>query len=44
MKLRNIKIIILTLPLIMAISCGKKGCNDPVAHNFDPSATKDDGT
>ena len=28
----------------MAISCGKKGCTDPVAHNFDPSATKDDGT
>jgi PKD repeat protein len=44
MKLRNIKIILLTLPLIMAISCGKKGCTDPVAHNFDPSATKDDGT
>ena len=44
MKLRNIKTIILTLPLIMAISCGKKGCTDPVAHNFDPSATKDDGT
>ena len=25
-------------------SCAKKGCTDPTAHNFDPSATKDDGS
>lgn len=25
-------------------SCGKKGCTDPVAHNFNPNATKDDGS
>ena len=29
---------------MFVLSCGKKGCTDPVAHNFDPSATKDDGT
>jgi PKD repeat protein len=25
-------------------SCGKKGCTDPVAYNFNPNATKDDGS
>ena len=25
-------------------SCGKKGCTDPSAHNFNPNATKDDGS
>ncbi|MBH19822.1 MAG: hypothetical protein CL851_05265 [Crocinitomicaceae bacterium] len=45
MKLMNYKkIILFSIPIILAISCGKKGCTDPVAHNFDPSATKDDGT
>ena len=25
------------------LSCGKEGCTDPLAHNFDESAKKDDG-
>ena len=45
MKLMNYKkIILFSIPLMFVLSCGKKGCTDPVAHNFDPSATKDDGT
>ena len=28
---------------LLFVSCGKEGCTDPVAHNFDPKATKDDG-
>ena len=45
MKLMNYKkIILFSIPLMFVLSCGKKGCTDPKAHNFDPSATKDDGT
>lgn len=29
---------------IFIASCGKKGCTDPNATNYDPDATKDDGT
>lgn len=38
-----IKIILFTSPFLILINCGKEGCTDPIAHNFDPSATKDDG-
>ena len=44
MNLRNIKITLFIIPLFFTVSCGKKGCTDPIAHNFDPSATKDDGS
>ena len=40
----KLKSILLLLPLALVWSCAKKGCTDPIAHNFDPSATKDDGS
>ena len=40
----KLKSILLLLPLMLVWSCAKKGCTDPTAHNFDPSATKDDGS
>ena len=40
------KLTILTSVLALGIlaSCGKDGCTDPTAPNYDPDATKDDGT
>ena len=38
-----IKIILFTSPFLILINCAKEGCTDPIAHNFDPSATKNDG-
>ncbi len=38
-----LKILLFTLPFLLFVNCGKDGCTDPLAHNFDPSATKDDG-
>ena len=38
-----LKILLFTLPLVLFTNCGKEGCTDPIAHNFDPSATKNDG-
>ena len=29
--------------MIISISCSKEGCTDSAAHNYDPTATKDDG-
>lgn len=29
---------------IAAVSCGKEGCKDPTASNYDPDAKKDDGS
>ena len=34
---------LITLTIFIA-SCGKKGCTDPNATNYDPKATKDDGS
>ena len=38
-----LKILLFTFPYLLFTNCGKEGCTDPIAHNFDPSATKDDG-
>jgi len=38
-----LKILLFTFPLVLFTNCGKEGCTDPIAHNFDPSATKNDG-
>ena len=38
-----IKIILFTFHFLLFTNCGKEGCTDPKAHNFDPSAIKDDG-
>ena len=37
-----LKILLFTFPLVLFTNCGKEGCTDPIAHNFDPSATKND--
>lgn len=42
MKIIN-KLFYITLFLLVILSCGKEGCTDPLAHNFDDSAKKDDG-
>ncbi|MBL6871072.1 MAG: hypothetical protein ISQ95_00595, partial [Flavobacteriales bacterium] len=42
MKIIN-KLFYITLYLLVIQSCGKEGCTDPLAHNFDDSAKKDDG-
>ena len=41
MKFKNL---LLLIPICLVWSCAKKGCTDPTAHNFDPGATKDDGS
>ena len=38
-----IKILLFTFPILLFTNCGKEGCTDPIAHNFDRSATKNDG-
>ena len=38
-----LKILLFTFPLLLFTNCGKEECTDPIAHNFDPSATKNDG-
>ena len=32
-----LKILLFTFPLVLFTNCGKEGCTDPIAHNFDPS-------
>ena len=41
-KMKNI-IYYITFVMIISISCSKEGCTDSAAHNYDPTATKDDG-
>ena len=38
------KIVYTLLMVGLFYSCSKDGCTDPSAHNFDPNATKDDGS
>ena len=38
------KILVLMFVLVLFVRCGKKGCTDPYAKNYDPEATKDDGS
>ena len=38
------KIILFSIPLMFVLSCGKKGCTDPTAINYDSEAEKDDGS
>ena len=42
MKRKTYKKYIIYIPFFF-LNCGKEGCTDPIAHNFDPSATKNDG-
>ena len=44
MKLSKITIFLMTLAIGSLASCGKKGCTDPTASNYDAEATKDDGS
>ena len=38
------KLIIFIFSVVLLGSCGKEGCNDPQAKNYDSSVKKDDGT
>tara|TARA_B100001057_G_scaffold402795_1_gene414858 strand:+ start:226 stop:714 length:489 start_codon:yes stop_codon:yes gene_type:complete len=38
------KLIVFMFSIVLLGSCGKEGCNDPDAINYDSSVTKDDGT
>ena len=40
----NSKILIAGIGLLTIVSCGKKGCTDPTAANYNADATKDDGS
>ena len=40
----NSKILITGIGLLTIVSCGKKGCTDPTAANYNADATKDDGS
>ena len=44
MNISKLKILTTVLALGILASCGKDGCTDPTAPNYDPDATKDDGT
>ena len=34
-KKTYLKILLYTFPLFLFSNCGKEGCTDPIAHNFD---------
>ena len=38
------KLLVFVFILALLGSCSKKGCNDPLAKNYDSSVKKDDGT
>lgn len=38
------KYILISFFAVAAVSCGKEGCKDPSATNYDPDAKKDDGS
>lgn len=38
------KYLLFGLITLTAVSCGKEGCKDPTATNYDPDAKKDDGS
>ena len=38
------RLLIFVFALALFVGCGKKGCTDPQAENYDSSVTKDDGT
>jgi len=42
--MKNIKTILTLCVFISLLSCNKKGCTDPNASNYDPTATKDNGS
>ena len=44
MKISKITILTSVLAIGMLASCGKEGCTDPTALNYNPDATKDDGS
>ena len=44
MKISKITILTSVLAICMLASCGKEGCTDPTAPNYNPDATKDDGS
>ncbi len=44
MKISKITILTSVLAIGMLASCGKEGCTDPTAPNYNPDATKDDGS
>ena len=44
MKISKITIISLLIINVILTSCGKEGCTDPTATNYNPSANKDDGS
>jgi hypothetical protein len=44
MKSTVFKYLFIGLVAITAASCGKEGCKDPSATNYDPDAKKDDGS
>jgi hypothetical protein len=43
MNKSNLKLVLSGLALLTIVSCGKKGCTDPLASNYDENATKDEG-
>lgn len=44
MKSIFFKYLIIGLVAVTAVACGKEGCKDPSAANYDPDAKKDDGS
>ena len=44
MKTSKLTILSMILALGFLASCGKPGCTDPTAPNYNPDATKDDGS
>lgn len=44
MKISKLTILTSVLALGVLASCGKDGCTDPTAPNYNPDATKDDGS
>ena len=42
--MKNVKLLISVGLIIGMVSCGKKGCMDPMSLAYDSQATKDDGT
>lgn len=44
MKIKISQILLIAGGIFIATSCGKEGCKDPSAMNYDPDAKKDDGS